>query len=213
MALETVYRTLVLIGIIVYGMGLIIPNYLRAKENKRQKKETNPEENNTNMTPAGKIEKVRFIGLLIFWIFNLLVMFQILGVYSFLPIELFLPVSDIIQVIIGAISLGLIVIGTMFSLLAGLALGKHFLFPDEAVKKDWKLCKTGIYSKIRHPFYTYMILSLYSLPFMLLCWPLWIFSPFLTIIQYKIAKLEESLMQKVFGAEFTEYKKSTRMFI
>ncbi len=75
------------------------------------------------------------------------------------------------------------------------------------------LVKTGIYKYIRHPQYV----GFYMITFgMILEWatiPLLILYVLLLTLYYRLAKREEKDLEKEFGSEYTEYKKSTKMFI
>ncbi len=210
------FQVIVLVGVIIHVLSLIAPNYLRFQAAK-----TNPKPPSSLVTvqpeealiPAEKIERVRMKFLLCFWMIAVIVVLEILNVYSILPVAFFMLPSQTLPVWITWVALFLLIIATTMSFFAGLALRKDFLFPDEAVRADWSLCTTGIYSKIRHPFYSAMNLSVVAIPLLLAFWPLLILAPFIILTQYKIARAEEALMAKHFGEKFKAYKHATRMFL
>jgi methanethiol S-methyltransferase len=76
-----------------------------------------------------------------------------------------------------------------------------------------KLVTTGIYRYIRHPQYT----GFYMITFGMMCeWatlPLIILYCLLLALYYKLAKTEEADIEKEFGKEYVDYKKTTKMFI
>jgi protein-S-isoprenylcysteine O-methyltransferase Ste14 len=208
------FQIMVVIGIIIYILGLFFPNYFRIAATKKEIKKS-PTESTSSIAskiPTVKLEKVRFIVLIILWGFALGVVFEILNWFSFLPSFLFFLPPSTFPNILTWISLISLLIGSSMSFLAGLALKKDFLFPDEPVRDDWVLCTSGIYKKIRHPFYTFVGIGCIVIPILLGFWPLLILAPFLIFIQYKIALAEEKLMTRHFGEKFIQYKKNSRMF-
>lgn len=74
------------------------------------------------------------------------------------------------------------------------------------------LVTKGIYSSIRHPIYTGLILSYVGSQILVGSW-LWISCLFLFIPAYLQAKKEEILLEKKFGQTFISYKKKTNMFV
>lgn len=76
-----------------------------------------------------------------------------------------------------------------------------------------RLVVTGLYSRVRHPQYTGFILVLIGF---LIQWPTIItlvMFPFLVYMYYRLARREEKEMVKMFGDEYREYMKRTRMFL
>ena len=76
-----------------------------------------------------------------------------------------------------------------------------------------KFITTGIYSKMRHPQYTGILLV--ALGF-LIQWPTLItliLFPFLVIMYYKLAKREERDIEKKYKRKYLNYKKKVPMFI
>jgi protein-S-isoprenylcysteine O-methyltransferase Ste14 len=76
-----------------------------------------------------------------------------------------------------------------------------------------KLVTSGIYRYIRHPQYT----GFFMITFGMMCeWatlPLIILYCLLLALYYKLAKKEEGDIEKEFGKEYVEYKRTTKMFI
>ena len=75
-----------------------------------------------------------------------------------------------------------------------------------------KLITSGIYSRVRHPFYLGAILM--NLAFFFFFRNLWIIAPiaFFTLWWYWEAKQEERILLGKFGSEYEEYKKRAGMF-
>ena len=76
-----------------------------------------------------------------------------------------------------------------------------------------KLITEGIYSKIRHPQYTGILLISFGF---LIQWPTLItliLFPFLVIMYYRLAKREEKDIEKKYKQEYIDYKKRVPMFI
>ncbi len=216
MQMPVEFQVVVLIGIAVHLLSLIFPNYLRfqaAKNNPKPSRVQATGQSEEVLIPAKRIEAVRMKFLLSLWIISIVVVLEILNVFSILPVVLFLYPAPALPNWLVWVALLLLIIATSMSFFAGLSLRKDFLFPDEAVRADWTLCTTGIYSKIRHPFYSAMNLSVVGIPLLLTFWPLLLWAPFIILIQYKIARAEEALMAKHFGEKFLTYKKATRMFL
>ncbi len=76
-----------------------------------------------------------------------------------------------------------------------------------------KMVTTGIYSKMRHPQYSGILLITFAF---LIQWPtlitliMW---PFLLAMYYNLAKREEKDVQKKYKKEYLKYKKKVPMFI
>lgn len=76
-----------------------------------------------------------------------------------------------------------------------------------------KMVTTGIYSKMRHPQYSGILLITFAF---LIQWPtlitliMW---PFLLVMYYNLAKREEKDVQKKYKKRYLEYKKEVPMFI
>ncbi|MHA1283076.1 MAG: methyltransferase family protein [Promethearchaeota archaeon] len=214
------YKILVIIGAIIYISGFILPNLFKLKslresgkyeQNIKSNKDT---ENNKqkNLIPAKRLGQIRGIAEGLFWILDLLVLIHVLEILFIFDQALFIFAPKDLPNILTFITLGILTIGTTMSAFAGKALKEHFIFPEKKVRDDWELCTVGIYAKIRHPFYSFMILAYIAVPLLLAFYPLFFFTPLLAFIQYKTAKAEEKAMEKYFGEKFREYKNSTRMF-
>lgn len=76
-----------------------------------------------------------------------------------------------------------------------------------------KLVTTGIYSKMRHPQYSGILLI--SIGF-LIQWPTLItliLFPFLVVMYYKLAKIEEKDIEKRYKRKYLDYKKKVPIFV
>ncbi|MCD1293529.1 isoprenylcysteine carboxylmethyltransferase family protein [Methanocella sp. CWC-04] len=76
-----------------------------------------------------------------------------------------------------------------------------------------KLVTSGIYKYIRHPQYTGFFLITFGMMAEWATLPLIILYVLLLALYYGLAKREEKDMEKEFGSDYNEYKKSTKMFI
>ena len=87
-------------------------------------------------------------------------------------------------------------------------------------KKYWSqetgkgtLVKTGIYRYIRHPQYTGLLLLSFGMIVEWATLPTLIMFPIMIVLYVRLARREEKDMVGEFGAEYTEYRKTTKMFI
>lgn len=106
-----------------------------------------------------------------------------------------------------------ILIGIAFRFFIIRSLGKYFTV-DVTIKNDHKIKKTGFYSYIRHPSYTFSLITSLGLGLYLNNWLsliLAIVPPFLAFM-YRI-KIEEKTLLEEFGKEYVEYRKKTRKLI
>jgi protein-S-isoprenylcysteine O-methyltransferase Ste14 len=76
-----------------------------------------------------------------------------------------------------------------------------------------KLVTNGIYKYIRHPQYTGFFMITFGMMSEWATLPLIILYSLLLVLYYKLAKKEESDIEKEFGSDYVEYKKRTKMFI
>jgi len=114
--------------------------------------------------------------------------------------------------------LGLSEVGAMVEMMIGyLIMGIGGLLIIRAWKKIYQakngLITNGIYSYMRHPQYTGIILVTLG---MLIHWPTFItlfMWPILVLVYYGLAKKEEKKMEKRFGVAYQEYKNRTPMFL
>ncbi|NOY85973.1 MAG: isoprenylcysteine carboxylmethyltransferase family protein [Deltaproteobacteria bacterium] len=84
---------------------------------------------------------------------------------------------------------------------------------SQVYHSDGKLVTTGIYSRMRHPQYSGIILVAIGF---LIQWPtlitLFLF-PFLIVMYYRLAMREEHDVEEVYGPEYIDYKKNVPAFI
>ncbi|UCE95595.1 MAG: hypothetical protein JSV51_07715 [Candidatus Bathyarchaeota archaeon] len=69
-----------------------------------------------------------------------------------------------------------------------------------------------VYEHIRHPQYTVFLLITFG---MLVHWatiPILVMWPILVVIYYRLAKKEEKEMEKEFGTDYSNYKKTGMFF-
>ncbi|MHA1291776.1 MAG: methyltransferase family protein [Promethearchaeota archaeon] len=220
MEYSLVFKILVIFGASIYISGFAIPNIFKFQQirkiRKSGKKPTESknliQDKETSVIPAKNLGFIRNLSEFCFWILDFFVLLQIFEIHSLIEQNLFIFKPKELPNITTFIAIGILFTGTILSSLAGKSLKEHLIFPEKSVRKDWELCTTGIYSKIRHPFYSFMILAYIAIPLLLSFYPLFFFSPFLIFIQYKTAKSEEKTMEEYFENKFKKYKSSTRMF-
>lgn len=84
---------------------------------------------------------------------------------------------------------------------------------DQVYRSEGKLVTTGIYSRMRHPQYSGIILVAMGF---LIQWPtlitLFLF-PFLVMMYYRLAIREEHDVEKVYGPEYADYKENVPAFV
>lgn len=93
------------------------------------------------------------------------------------------------------------------------SLGKYFTV-DVTIRQDHKIKKEGFYKYLRHPSYTFSLLTSFGLGLYLNNWLSLVFAfvpPFLAFA-YRI-KIEEQALIEEFGDEYIEYRKSTKKLI
>lgn len=106
-----------------------------------------------------------------------------------------------------------ILIGIIFRFFIIRSLGKYFTV-DVTIKRDHKIKKTGFYTYIRHPSYTFSLLTSLGLGLYLNNWlslVLAVIPPFLAFM-YRI-KIEEHTLLEEFGKDYAEYRKKTKKLI
>ncbi len=81
-------------------------------------------------------------------------------------------------------------------------------------KPSTVIVREGIYRYTRNPMYLSMAILLASLSLLLNnLWILLLVPAFMAVIQKGVIEREESYLEKKFGAEYTDYKKSVRRWI
>lgn len=107
----------------------------------------------------------------------------------------------------------LMIIGIFFRWIIIKSLGKFFTV-DVSIKEDHQIKKVGFYRLVRHPSYTFALLTFLGLGLFLNNWiSLFIaFVPTFLAFLYRIKIEEEALIQK-FGNEYLDYKRKTKKLI
>lgn len=103
----------------------------------------------------------------------------------------------------------LMVIGVVLVIVGWRVIHKRFWSKDEG---EGELVTDGIYHYIRHPQYTGFLLITLG---MILDWatlPLLVMWPILAVIYYRLARMEERVMEAQFNDAYRSYKAQTGMF-
>ena len=100
---------------------------------------------------------------------------------------------------------GLLVVGTVFVLLARMQLGGSFSILPRAKK----LVTRGLYSRIRNPIYTFGTVAIAGMLLILQIPKLWILLVVLVAIQIFRAGREARVLEARFGEEYRAYRKHT----
>lgn len=100
---------------------------------------------------------------------------------------------------------GLLVVGTVFVLLARMQLGDSFSILPRAKK----LVTRGLYSRIRNPIYTFGTVAIAGMLLILQIPKLWILLVVLVAIQIFRAGREARVLEARFGEEYRTYRKQT----
>ncbi|WP_294205037.1 isoprenylcysteine carboxylmethyltransferase family protein [uncultured Chryseobacterium sp.] len=107
----------------------------------------------------------------------------------------------------------LILIGIIVRFIIIRSLGKYFTV-DVTIRKDHTIKKEGFYRYLRHPSYTFSLLTSLGLGLYLNNWlslALAFIPPFIAF-SYRI-KIEEAALIEQFGEEYLEYRRKTRKLI
>jgi protein-S-isoprenylcysteine O-methyltransferase Ste14 len=140
---------------------------------------------------------------------SLLFLWSMITIGFFCGFFLSHPVNDYLA----GIGFLMIIVGLLIRWIAILQLGKSFTV-DVAITDKAALKTDGIYSRVRHPSYSGILLivcgftalmnSIYS--FLILLVPVFI------AVLYRI-RVEETLLTEEFGESYSEYKKETKKLI
>ncbi len=111
--------------------------------------------------------------------------------------------------VITYIGLSVIVLGMLIRFFSIRSLGRFFTV-DVTIRKDHKLKTDGIYQVVRHPSYTGSLLSFIGFGISINNWISVIVITILVAMAmlYRIS-IEEKLLMKQFGAEYSDYRKKT----
>lgn len=111
------------------------------------------------------------------------------------------------------LGLAFIILGIVFRWIIIRSLGKYFTV-DITIREDHKIKKEGFYRYLRHPSYTFALLTFLGLGLYLNNWfslILALIPPFLAF-SYRI-KIEEQTLVEQFGDEYIQYRKTTKKLI
>jgi protein-S-isoprenylcysteine O-methyltransferase Ste14 len=104
-----------------------------------------------------------------------------------------------------------LIINTIMIFWAHYSLGNLFSINLE-IYSEHELIKHGIYSKIRHPMYTFLVLDWFAVILITANW-LFLLAAFGSIFRIlHQTSMEEAMMAEAFGDEYLEYKQSTGRF-
>lgn len=104
-----------------------------------------------------------------------------------------------------------LMINTIMIFWAHYSLG-HLFSIDLEIYSEHELIKDGIYSKIRHPMYTFLVLEWFAVILITANW-LFLLAAIGSIFRIsRQARLEETMMAEAFGDAYLEYEQSTGRF-
>lgn len=103
--------------------------------------------------------------------------------------------------------------GTVFRFIIIRSLGRFFTV-DVSIKEDHQIKKEGFYKYLRHPSYTFSLLSFLGLGLYLNNWIslMLAFIPVFLAFRYRIKTEERALIER-FGSQYLEYRKTTKKLI
>ena len=115
--------------------------------------------------------------------------------------------------VVGSIGLVLLVAGITIRWVAIFTLGKYFT-GIVVIKTDHQLVRTGIYTHLRHPAYTGLLLGHLGLGLAFANWYSLVLSsvPYLLAALYRMS-VEERALTAAFGAEYASYCKTSKRLI
>ncbi len=129
------------------------------------------------------------------------------GLSIYISMRYYLPISH--SSAIRYIGLALVGIGIILRLVAVISLGRLFTV-DVTIRQNHTLKQDGVYKYLRHPSYFASLLSFIGFGISLNNWIslLLITAAVLTVFIIRI-KIEEKMLIRQFGVQYTDYKKST----
>lgn len=189
MSLEQILRYVTLFLLAFWDLFLEI----KARQANRQKPKTK----------YSNISKIIVYGL-VFCIPLLLLVLELLGL-KLLP----LPDSRLIQIT----GFFFVLLGFVLRFVSMITLASNWTSSGYQINKRRRLVKEGIYSLVRHPIYTSLIM-IYTGAFLVAQSYFFIAMFVLLATQlYFRGKSEERLLTSLFKGEYIKYKKRTKMFI
>lgn len=109
--------------------------------------------------------------------------------------------------------LAMIITGVFIRWIIIRSLGKYFTV-DVSIRQDHKIKQDGIYQILRHPSYSFALLTFLGLGLYLNNWVslFIVFIPACVAFRYRIA-VEEKALIETFGEDYLNYRKKTKMLI
>jgi len=111
------------------------------------------------------------------------------------------------------IGLAIIIIGCLFRILVIKSLGREFT-SDVTIRQNHQLKTSGIYQYLRHPSYSFSILSFVGFGLSLNNWISLVILILTTLFVFlRRIKVEESALITEFGKQYTDYMKKTSRLV
>jgi protein-S-isoprenylcysteine O-methyltransferase Ste14 len=122
-----------------------------------------------------------------------------------------LPITD--EVWIFYLGIAFILLGIILRFIIIKSLGKYFTV-DVTIRQDHKIKKEGFYKYVRHPSYSFSLLTSLGLGLYLNNWLSLVLAiiPPLLAFGYRI-KIEERTLIEQFGEEYLEYRRKTKKLV
>jgi protein-S-isoprenylcysteine O-methyltransferase Ste14 len=112
-----------------------------------------------------------------------------------------------------ALSIGLLLLGSLLSWTAKRALGRQWRL-DAGLNTDHELVKSGPYRIVRHPIYTSMLCMLLGTGVTMAPWWLISISLLLFVLGTEIrVRIEDQLLSSNFGEGFSDYAQRVRAYV
>lgn len=140
---------------------------------------------------------------------SLFIIFTQMGIIFNVLFVFYFENYQLIMVLIGFV---VMLMGMGFNLLVRRELGKNWI-PLAKTTEEQELVTSGIYSKIRHPFYTSILILFLGVAVM--AWNLYallFYVLFVTAVLIRIKKEEKELITK-FGDEYRSYREEVPMLV
>ena len=149
------------------------------------------------------------VGIIFWFSFSVLFIFASLWLDGFLPIARLLPAP--VNVLL---SVPVLLLGAVLALWSVFSFGRARGSPVP-INPPQRLVFTGLYSRIRNPMLLGWVIMLFGLGLLLNSISLFfIFAPLFFLLNFVYLKtLEEKEMERKFGQQYVDYKRSTPMFI
>lgn len=111
------------------------------------------------------------------------------------------------------IGLAFLILGVVFRLIVVFSLGRYFTV-DVSIVKDHQLITNGFYKYIRHPSYSFSLLTFVGLALVLNNYisAIVLLIPVFYMFFYRI-RIEENVLKEQFGSQYAEYMNRTKKII